>query len=153
MEAVIINVFYMIAFLFFGLVMEILTNALKKVAKYGWTKETIKLEGSVSLWMAPVYALLLTFVFMPLSDAIRFLPAWIQFFIYAPSFSSIECGLGWFFEKVFGVVLWDYSEFDDVIYKYTRIQLFWCWGLAGLWLSSYVTLLKELAPAVVKFFT
>jgi hypothetical protein len=112
------------------------------------------LEGFVSLYMIPIYALGLLFLFEPLRDATRHLFFGIRFVIWALGIGGAEALSAFVMDKVFGFYPWDY--YKDSPYKvfkrgYTLYTLLPLWGLAGFLFEFYSDLLRAVSDQVVSF--
>lgn len=145
-------IFRLVAYIFFGIVMEVLVSSITTASRCGWRDDAKKMIGSVSIFMAPVYGLGLLFLFEPIRELLLPFNSWIQFLAYGCAFTLIEFLAGAFFDRVCHIRLWDYTDCSDSIMGYTRTALFFQWGFAGIMLSSYAGLLLYLSPFIVKFF-
>lgn len=145
-------IFRMVAYIFFGIVMEVLVSSVTTVGRIGWNMETRKMIGSVSVFMAIFYGPGLLFIFEPIRAFFIFFPPWIQFLAYGCVFTLVEFLIGLFCDKVCKIKLWDYSTCDDSIMGYTRTALFFQWGFCGLMLSSYSGLIQYMSSFVANYF-
>lgn len=152
MELVISILFKMIVYGCFGLVLELIFSAIKKAVLEGWNDETKKLEGSVSLWMIPVYAIFLLFIFEPILGVIIVFPAWIRYLVWMLIFPTVEFLVGLFYDKMFNLKPWDYSDENYNLMGYTKLTLLPWWGACGLIIESYSGFLSYLSKTIIIFF-
>ncbi|MBI2520618.1 MAG: hypothetical protein HYV97_09375 [Bdellovibrio sp.] len=113
------------------------------------------LEGFVSLYMIPIHGFGMLFGF----EALHFLIqnwAWpFRYLIWAVTITSAEALGGYIYLKLTGFYSWDYYRLSP--YKIFRSGLtLWpllpLWGVVGLGLEVYSTLLRHLSPHVSQFF-
>jgi hypothetical protein len=159
METFIVYLTRACVFIAFGLCMEIIFTALsyaidgtktsKDEAFFG--EHDDNLIGTVSLYMIPVYGIMIS-VFFPLTlkgMLLISLPWFGRYFVYAILISAIEAFFGWFYDKVFHVMPWDYSECKDKVFKrgYTRWFYVPLWGFAGLIIELLYVFLYNMGSA------
>jgi len=147
-----IYLFQIIAFIFFGFTMEIFFSVTgielalgKKLQKQTPHKY---LEGFVSLYMLPIHGLGVTFLYLPMFDLIGDLPIILRYLIWCISFTSCEIIGGFIYHKTIGFYPWDYyqeSKFKIFNAGYSLWTLVPLWGLAGLALEKYSTLIINLS--------
>ena len=145
-------IFRLVAYIFFGIVMEVLVSSVTTVGRCGWNADTKKMFGSVSIFMALVYGPCLLFIYEPIRLLLLPFNSWIQFLAYGLAFTTFEFIAGLFFDKVCRIKLWDYSTCDDSIMGYTRTALFFQWGFCGIMLSSYSGFIIYLSQFIGKYF-
>ena len=91
-----------------------------------------RLLSRTSLWMFPVYGLLLP-MFEPLHEAMRDrVPAPARAAAYAAGFFGVEYSTGWLLRKILGRAPWDYSYAKRQLHGLIRFDYAPLWGLAGL---------------------
>lgn len=61
--------------------------------------------------------------------------------------STVELAVSWFFERVFGQLLWDYSGLPLCIGNRVCLLYSLAWGTLGLWM------LREIEPKLENFFS
>lgn len=152
MEQLKIYLFQIIAFIFFGFTMEIIFSVTgielalgKKLKKQTPHKY---LEGFVSLYMIPIHGLGVTFLYIPMFDLIHELPIFVRYIIWALSFTGCEIIGGFIYHKLIGFYPWDYykeSKFKIFPAGYSLWTLVPLWGIAGLVLEQYTTLIIHLS--------
>ena len=152
MENIYPYLFQIVAFIFFGLSMEItfsvtgiefaLGKKLKKQTPHKY------LEGFVSLYMIPIHGLGICFLFVPLYEQIQGLNIVMRYLIWCISITSMEIIYGYLLEKTIGFYPWDYyKESKYKIFKngYSLWTLVPLWGIAGLVLEKYTSLIIRLS--------
>jgi len=157
--------FRSIMYVFFGLFMELLSTIVYNLTDGNITKQDEKLIGRVSFFMIPVYGILLLFVFEFVNGLFPnptvyhsiingyWYFIFIKYITYCLSITSFEILSGWIYDKYFKVRPWDYSgQKGAIINGYTKIQLFFMWGIMGLILEFYTYFLKHIDYSIVKFF-
>ncbi|TNF28678.1 MAG: hypothetical protein EP319_08560 [Deltaproteobacteria bacterium] len=159
-EMLIIFVFKAIFYVFFGCTMEVTFSVfgIERVMQAEVPKRVPPKykEGFISLYMFPLYALMLPLGF---ESSYALISEWhwvFRFMFWAISITAFEAIYGWFELKVLGFYTWDY-------YKLSRFKVFkegltlWtlipCWGIAGMLLEQYAQLLSKFAPIVVSHFS
>ena len=91
-----------------------------------------RLPSRTSLWMFPIYGLLLP-MFEPLHDALRDrAPAPVRALAYAAGFFGVEYCSGRLLRAVLGRAPWDYSSARRNLHGLIRFDYSPIWGLAGL---------------------
>ena len=134
MEATIIK---LIVGWFYGTTMENLSHGFHEIMDFKGWKNKLMSKGECPVIMKPIYAIGFGLVFPELIDIFAGFPAWIRFIFYANITILIEYYLGYFFDKVFKRIPWDYTMYQDQIGNgYTRASLWAMWGFNGLILES-----------------
>ena len=145
-------IFRIFSYAAFGLCLEIFFTAIAQLVDGVITAEDRRLRGTVSLYMIPVYGILMFLCFEPMFLLLEWAQvAWyVRIGIYAIGISGMEALCGWIYDKVFHVMPWDYSQCRDKVFArgYTRWSYVPLWGVAGLVLEQYVTFVRELSPYV-----
>jgi len=91
-----------------------------------------RLPSRTSLWMLPIYGLLLP-MFEPLHDAMRDrVPAPLRAAAYAGGFFGVEYSSGRLLRRLLGRAPWDYSGTRRHLHGLIRFDYAPVWGLAGL---------------------
>lgn len=132
--------------------MEILVTANSNILDGEVTQQDKLLEGHVTLWMIPVYGILLTFMFEPAFLIIRGLDWYIRYIIWCISFTLFEWLAGWIYDKKIGFCPWLYDTKDKIGKGYARWAYLPAWGIAGLVVERLYNLLIYLSPYVSKYF-
>jgi uncharacterized membrane protein len=92
----------------------------------------LRLPSRTSLWMFPIYGMLLP-MFEPLHDAMRDrVPAPLRGAVYAAGFFGVEYTTGWLLRTAIGQAPWDYSYARRQLHGLIRFDYAPLWGLAGL---------------------
>jgi hypothetical protein len=103
------------------------------------------LEGFISLYMFPIYALGLPLFFEPTFTFISDWPIYFRYLFWCLSITAAEATLGFVCHKLLKFYPWDYYKLSPYkVFKegYTLWNLIPFWGIAGLALefySSYLT--------------
>ena len=144
--------FRVVAYIAFGLVMEIGFTAISALLDGKITSEDKRLRGVVSLYMIPVYGLLLLAMFEPayclMSRAE--VPWYLRAGIWAVLITGTEACCGWLYAYFLKIKPWDYSRCKDRIFPggYARWAYVPLWGAAGLALEAYVAFIVMLSAYV-----
>ena len=148
--------FRIIAYVCFGLIMEILFTALSNLADGKITAEDRRLRGVVSLYMIPVYGLLLLVMFEPAYYLMQmFTVSWyFRIALWAVLITAMEALCGYLYDRYCHVRPWDYSSCKDRIFPngYARWLYVPLWGIAGLVLEVYVAFVLKLSIYVLPAF-
>lgn len=153
--------FRFILYVFFGLSLEVIfavtgiENCLGKKANLNRRVPKKYLEGFVSLYMIPLHGFGLLFGFEGLYPVIISLPMPVRFLIWSIGITLMEVGWGIILYKVLGFYTWDYykdSKFKVFKNGYTLYTLIPFWGIAGIILEQYSSLLIYLSPFVSEYF-
>jgi len=152
MENINIYIFQIVAFIFFGLSMEIIfaVTGIELVLGQKLKKQTPHkyLEGFVSLYMMPIHGLGVCFLFVPIFEQIQSLHIIIRYLIWCVSITGTEIIYGFLLEKAIGFYPWDYyklSRFKIFKNGYSLWTLLPLWGIAGLILERYTALIVRLS--------
>ena len=152
MENINIYIFQIVAFIFFGLSMEIIfaVTGIELVLGQKLKKQTPHkyLEGFVSLYMMPIHGLGVCFLFVPIFEQIQSLHIIIRYLIWCVSITGTEIIYGFLLEKAIGFYPWDYyklSRFKIFKNGYSLWTLLPLWGIAGLILEHYSALIVRLS--------
>ena len=119
-----------------GWCMEILFTALNSLRR-----REMKLMGSTSLWMFPIYGM--AALIGPLYALIRRLPALLRSMIYSAGIFFFEFASGSFLKKR-DACPWDYSSAKSNIHGVIRLDYAPFWMAAGL---IFERILKKKDPA------
>lgn len=167
MEKLIYAVSIFIAYVMFGLVLEILFTGMSKLKfliKDDMVTEEDRLMGYISMWMIPVYGILLPLIYLPLFYLMFYIievPFYIRYFIWAIFITGFEILSGWFYDEGlykitrgrFSIRPWDYSMYKDSIFNgYTRKTLIPLWGIAGIILEFYSYIVQISSNAISEHF-
>ncbi len=153
MEIIIGWIFRFWAYVFFGFAMEIKVTALSKVTDGDITEEDKNLHGYISLWMIPVYGILLLFIFEFVHGYIETWNFVFRYIVWCLSFTAFEALAGWFYDKVLHVRPWDYrKDWGSIFNGYTKLTYIPLWGIAGLIIEQYSRLLIFLTPYACDYF-
>ena len=135
------------------------------IALIGWTFETVSCyiqfgyyleRGFLNLPLCPIYGILLLGMYFLLGTPVegglilrRFsnkAARIVLYYLLAGIFAcSAELATGLFFEKVYGVVLWDYTWHRFDFMKYISLEMGLVWGLlASVIMGLVFPLLKKL---------
>ena len=151
--------FRMTAYVAFGLIMEIGFTAISALVDGKVTDEDKRLRGVVSLYMIPVYGILLLAMFEPVYFVMLRIdtPWFIRAVLWALLITGTEALCGWLYARFLKVKPWDYSQCKDRIFPggYARWAYVPLWGIAGLFLEVYVTFVVNLStyvPSVIRNF-
>jgi len=151
-------IFEITAFVFFGLTMEVIfsVTGIERCLGKKLVKQTPHkyLEGFVSLYMIPIHGLGIYFLFKPFYLYINDFHLLIRYLIWSISFTICEIIGGYIYHKTIGFYPWDYykeSKFKIFKNGYSLWTLVPCWGLAGLILEKYVTLINFLSSKLSEF--
>ena len=151
-DAALSIVFRMAAYIAFGLTMELCFTVVSSLVDGKITDEDKRLRGVVSLYMIPVYGILLLAMFEPAFWLLSWLsvPWYGRILVYAVCITATEALCGYLYDKLFKVKPWDYSQCPDRIFPngYARWAYFPLWGLAGLVLEHYVTFVVKISAYV-----
>lgn len=160
------NVFRFWAYVFFGLVMEVIVVAagdfskvLHDIIKHGEVYEKDeKFEGKTYLWMIPIYGILILFLFEPVYKWIMDWPIYFRYITWAICFTLFEGLTGWVYDKLIGFCPWDYSGSRWKVCErgYTKYSLIPAWGVAGIIIEFYVLFIKHIskcAPDSFRYMT
>jgi len=141
------------AYVFFGFVMEIKVTAISKVTDGTITQDDRKLHGNISLWMIPVYGLLILFFFEAVNSSIESLNIIIRYIVWSITFTFFEILSGWFYDRFLHIRPWDYrKDRGSICNGYTKIHYIPLWGLVGLVIEQYSSLMIYISPGVVEYF-
>lgn len=158
-ELLIVFLFKAVFYVFFGCTMEVTFSVfgIERVMQAEVPKRVPNKykEGFISLYMFPLYALILPLGFEP-SYALISEWHWVfRFIFWAVMITGFEAIYGWIELKVLGFYTWDYYKlsrfkvFDQGLTLWTLLP---CWGIAGLMLEQYTQLLQKFSPVVVSHF-
>lgn len=144
--------FHSISFIAFGLVMEVIFTAISDKLLRSSDPSTKICRGYVSIYMIPIYGLLLPVLYEPaylLFNAVG-IPWYIRFVLWAILISGAEALTGWLYYKYLKIKPWDYSRCKDKVFRggYTRWFYVPLWGIVGLILEPYSQFLMKLSPYV-----
>lgn len=147
------SMFRVVCYVAFGVILEWFFVILSKVIDGKIRGNDIYLEGHTYLWMAPVYGVLLLFIFEPVFGLISGWNIIFRYIVWAISFTFFEGFAGFMYEKLIGFCPWDYSQSKWKIFKngYTKYSLIPLWGLAGLLIEMYSKLIIYLSPMVSQY--
>ena len=147
--------FKFIAFVFFGLSLEVIFSVTgielalgKKLKKQTPHKY---LEGFVSLYMIPIHGFGMTLGFVPMYHYIQDVNIFIRYIIWSLAFTLCEIIGGVIYTKVLGFYPWDYykeSRFKIFSNGYSLWTLIPLWGIAGLILERYTDLILKLSKFI-----
>ena len=147
--------FQFIAFVFFGLSMEVIFSVTGIELALGkrLTKNTPHkyLEGFVSLYMIPIHGLGMTFGFIPFYSLIHDANILVRYICWSVAFTLCEILGGIIYQKVLGFYPWDYykeSRFKIFSNGYSLWTLIPLWGVAGLILEKYTDLILKLSKYI-----
>lgn len=113
------------------------------------------LEGFVSLYMIPIHGLGMFFGFEWLASLISDQHFILRYLIWSLLFTSTEAITGKIYELTLGFYPWDYykeSRFKVFKGGYTLWTLIPLWGVAGMLLEKFSSLLIYLTPSIRAFF-
>jgi uncharacterized membrane protein len=117
-----------VAYGLLGWCAEVLFSGLHDFAR----EQDPRLPSRTSLWMFPIYGMLLP-MFEPLHDAMRDrVPAPARAVAYAVGFFGMEYASGWLLREALGQAPWDYSYARRHLHGLIRFDYAPLWGLAGL---------------------
>jgi len=158
MEALIAVAFRSLMYTLFGLAGEVL-GAVYPIELFLGRKVRRRvpfkyLEGFVSLWMVPLYALGIPFLFEPVRDLIAEWHVGLRFLVYAGLITGMEWLWGLCLARTLGFFTWDYyaeSRYSMGRSGYSLWTLIPYWGLAGLVLEAWSDLVRHLVPFVVEY--
>jgi hypothetical protein len=146
-------IFRFFCYVFLGLFLEIVVSAinsffsnLKLNKKHYWF-----LEGRSYLWMIPVYGFLLLYLFEFVNFHIYTFFIIVRYFIWAIIFTTGEWTSGFIYDKILGRCPWLY-EGKYVITGYTKLTLIPLWGIFGLVVEHYSSLVLYLTKYVILFY-
>ena len=152
--------FEIIAYVFFGLSMEIIfsVTGIERTLGYKLKKQTPHkyLEGFVSLYMIPIHGLGMYFGFKYVFFQVHDLHILWRYLIWSFSFTFFEIAGGFLYHKLIGFYPWDYyKESKWKIFKegYSLWTLIPQWGIAGLILEKYVLLITFLGTKLPASFS
>lgn len=147
--------FQFVAFVFFGLSMEVIFSVTGIELALGkkLTKNTPHkyLEGFVSLYMIPIHGLGMVFCYVPFFHLISDVHLVFRYLIWSAAFTICEIIGGVVYQKVLGFYPWDYykeSKFKIFSNGYSLWTLVPMWGIAGLILEQYATLILRLCQYI-----
>jgi hypothetical protein len=103
------------------------------------------LEGFISLYMFPVYAIGLPFFFEPIFNLIKDWNIFSRYLFWSVSITTVEAFLGFISHKLLKFYPWDYYKLSNYkIFKegYTLWNLIPFWGMAGLAIEFYSSYLN-----------
>ncbi len=150
-----IFLFEFIAYVFFGLSMEVIFSVTGIEACLGkkLKKQTPHkyLEGFVSMYMIPVHGFGVLFGFKSLFFLIESWHISLRYMIWCLAFTTVEIIVAFIYQKTIGFYPWDYykkSKFKIFKEGYSLWTLFPCWGIAGLILENYVSLIQKLVKVI-----
>ena len=159
MEVVIAYGFRFVAYMAFGLCMEMLVaiDGIERLVGVQIPRRVPRkyLEGFVSAYMIPLHGLGVLFLFEPGYLMIEPLPLPLRFAVYAAGITACEIGWGFTLDKTLGFFPWDYyakSKWRIGKRGYSLWTLVPLWGMAGLLLERYSLLMKYLSPHVVSYY-
>ena len=140
------------AYVFFGFIMEIKVTAILKLTDGEITEDDRNLHGQISLWMIPVYGILLLFVFEPVHNLIGSWHFIYRHIIYSISFTAFEALSGWLYDRYLHVRPWDYrNDWGSILNGYTKLTYIPLWGIAGLIIEQYSRLMIFLSEYVYEY--
>ncbi len=115
---------------FTGLMIEILWTGAHSFV----LEKDCRLLGRTSLWMFPVYGMVVCFE--PLCDLLFGLPIVVRGGIYTVCYFTVEYLSGWWFKKILGRCPWDYSDSPWNIHGLIRLDYAPLWFAAGLFFET-----------------
>ena len=152
--------FEIIAYVFFGLSMEIIfsVTGIERTLGFKLKKQTPHkyLEGFVSLYMIPIHGLGMYFGFKYMFFHVHDLHIFWRYLIWSFSFTFFEIAGGFLYHKIIGFYPWDYykdSKWKVFKEGYSLWTLIPQWGIAGLILEKYVLLISYLATKLPSSFS
>lgn len=130
-------------YVMFGFFMEVFFVMMSKFIDGKIRGKEIYLEGHTYLWMAPVYGILFIGIFEPVHALISNFDMVFRWVIWGVSFTFFEGLFGYIYDKILGFCPWDYSGSKWKVFKngYTKWSLIPLWGIAGLIIEGYSTIL------------
>ena len=144
--------FEFIAYVFFGLTLEIIfsVTGIERVLGYKLKKQTPhrSREGFVSLYMIPIHGFGVLFGVKNIFFLIQDFHIAFRFIIWSILISGTEVFTGYLYHKTIGFYPWDYykdSKWKVFSEGYTLWTLIPLWGVAGLILEQYVSLIIKLS--------
>lgn len=159
MEDLVAFAFRFVAYMAFGLCMEMLVaiDGIERLVGVRIPRRVPRhyLEGFVSAYMIPLHGLGILFLFEPGSALVAPLPFFARFVVYAVGITACEIGWGFLLDKTLGFFPWDYyalSKWRIGKRGYSLWTLVPMWGLAGLLLERYTSLMLHLSPHVVSYY-
>ena len=158
MEEIIGCLFRFVFYVFFGISLEVIfaVHGIEQVMGCKIPRRVPKkyLEGFISVYMFPLHGLGLLFAFEPVYSLIADWFVIFRFLFWALSITCAEIIWGIICQKVLGFYSWDYYALSKYrIFKkgYSLWTLVPLWGVAGLVLEFYSSLLIYLSPHVAIF--
>ena len=147
-----------VLYVFFGCTMEVSFSVLgiEKLVGKPIPRRVPKnyLEGFISLYMFPIYALGLPLAFEPTLSLIQDWPIFFRYLFWCVSITATEALLGFFYLKTIGHYPWDYYKlsrwkvFEEGLTLWTLLPF---WGVAGLMLEIYSAYLNYSSPSFLEF--
>lgn len=143
-------------FLFYGLLgcfVEICWTTGKYIVSPGASdvkRKRIHLKGETYVWMFPIYAFGLFYIFETLYIMSYFYPFYIRGTLYATVCLAIEYMFGYILYKTIGSCPWDYSDSKFSFHGFIRWDYGPVWGVGGLLLEQLYHML-ELSPEAMIF--
>ena len=109
----------------------------------------INLIGKTSIWMWPIYGIMLPFLFVPLYDLLTMYDVNVvyRYLIYSPSATLIEALYGYVLWRFLGVRAWDYRNMSKIRitkYGFTTWPLLFLWGFGLIMLEDYADFLARI---------
>ncbi|MBT3584840.1 MAG: hypothetical protein HN509_08025 [Halobacteriovoraceae bacterium] len=158
MEAYLALTFRLFGYIVMGLSLEIFFSAwgIELCLGHKLQKQTPHryLEGFVSLYMIPVHGLGMLFGFEAVFELIASWPTLLRYLFWCLSITGVEALTGFLFHKSIGFYPWDYyknSKFKIFKEGYSLYTLIPLWGIAGIFLEFYSSLLNTLSPIASRF--
>ena len=158
-DTIVACTFRFVMYVFFGLTLETVfaVDGIDRALGFPVHRRVPKkyLEGFVSLYMIPLHGLGLLLLIEPTYDWMGSWPWPLRFCFWAVMFSAAETAWGFLLDKTLGFYSWDYyaeSRFKVFKRGYTLWTLVPLWGIAGMVVEQYVSLMRYLSPHVVEYF-
>jgi len=152
MEIIFPYLFEFVAYVFFGLSLEIIfsVTGIELTLGYKLKKQTPHryLEGFVSLYMIPIHGFGVLFGVKNIYFIIHDYHIVLRFLIWSILISGTEVLTGYLYHKTIGFYPWDYyknSKWKVFKEGYTLWTLIPLWGIAGLILEKYISLIIKLS--------
>ena len=151
--------FRFVGYVMFGFSMEIVfaVTGIERMLGYRLERRVPRkyLEGWVSLWMAPLHGLGVLLCVEPIHDVVHAWPLPARYLVWCAVFTTGEIAYGFLCDKLLGFHSWDYyarSRYRIFRRGYSLWTLVPAWGVAGLLIEVYSSLLRYLSPHVAVFF-
>jgi len=142
--------YYINTFLFYSIIGHILENIVYS-----------KIDSGILYgYWTPIYgfgSLIIIFINFVICKKFKnkFIRPIILFFSSALILGLLELIGGFFIEKVFGRIFWDYSNEYFVILKYTSLKMMFIWGICSLLfiyvINPYLNIIIKKIPRFISF--